>query len=261
VERGIHIEDGPDGVRTLAVCNPRKRNALDPGLLDLLQEALERPRADGAPVRALLLRGAGDQAFCSGYDIESLGSIGPDTPLPDEKIQAVLAALEAHPAPSVALVRGPAFGAGCDLACACDFRIADPTAVFSMPPARLGVVYAPEGLWRVTALVGPSRAKRMFLAARRVAAQDALQWGLLDELHATDQVEAAAIQLCAELAAGAPLAVSGMKRAFRALGAPVMDPVARAEQERLRRAAFLSEDAQEGRAAFLQKRSPRFRGR
>lgn len=261
MERGIHTEDRPDGIRALAVSNPPKRNALDAALLDLLLAALPRPRADGAPVRALLLRGAGDLAFCSGYDIESLDSVHPDGPLPDEKIQAVLGALEAHPAPSVALIRGPAFGAGCELACACDFRIADPTAVFAMPPARLGVVYAPEGLWRVTALVGPSRAKRMLLAAGRVSAEEALRWGLVDEVHASDQAEGAALRLCAELAAGAPLAVSGMKRAFRALGAPAMDGAERAELERLRRASFLSEDAKEGRAAFLEKRPPRFRGR
>src|SRR5437868_1329849 len=83
---------------------------------------------------------------------------------------------------------------------------------FSMPPAKLGIVYAPEGLARVSALVGSSRARRMFFLAERLGAQEALRVGLLDELRPEAEVAAAADALCAELAAGAPLAIAGMKR-------------------------------------------------
>jgi enoyl-CoA hydratase/carnithine racemase len=261
LERGVHGEDREGGVRALVLCNPSKRNALDPGLLGQLIDALSRPRADGQRVRALLLRGAAEgAAFCSGYDLAALGPAPEDGPLPDDLLQRAFLALESVDAPSVALVDGAAFGAGCELACACDFRVGTDRAVFSMPPARLGVVYAPEGLQRVMALVGPSRAKRMFLAGERLAAKEALEAGLLDEWHPDAGAEARAEALCAELAAGAPLAIAGMKRAFRALAAPALSAEERAELHTLRRAAFRSDDAREGRAAFLEKRPPRFRG-
>jgi len=262
VVHGIHVEDRPDCVRALVISNPTKRNALDPALLDQLIAALRRPRTDGEKVRALLLRGAGKDAFCSGYDLTALAdNISAEGPLPDHQLQRAMEALEAHDAPSVAYVNGPAFGAGCELACACDFRVGDPRAVFSMPPARLGIVYPPEGLQRVVALVGPSRARRMFLLAKKVEAGEALEAGLLDELHPESAAEAAASSLCAELAAGAPLAISGMKRTFHWLSSPIRTTEERAALERLRRAAFRSEDAREGRTAFLEKRQPRFRGR
>src|SRR4051812_25291553 len=206
MERGVHIEDRPDGVRALILSNPKKRNALDAGLLDDLMAALRRPRADGSRVRALLLRGAGSSAFCSGYDLAALDTISAGGPLPDEQLQRALEALEAHEAPSVAYVNGPAFGAGCELACACDLRVGDERAVFSMPPAKLGIVYAPEGLARLVALVGASRAKRMFFLAERMSARVALDAGLLDELHSEAGASAAVDALCAGLAAGAPLA-------------------------------------------------------
>jgi enoyl-CoA hydratase/carnithine racemase len=260
VERGIHIEDRPDGVRALTIANPRKRNALDPGLLDDLMAALRKPRGDGARVRALLLRGDGNDAFCSGYDLAALDTISAAGPLPDEQLQRVLEALEAHDAPSVAYVNGPAFGAGCELACACDLRVGDERAVFSMPPAKLGFVYAPEGLSRVAGLVGPSRAKRMFFLAERLTARIALDAGLLDELHSEAGAAAAVDALCAGLASGAPLAIAGMKRGFRWLGSPLRTAEERAELERLRRASYRSADAREGRAAFMEKRPPRFTG-
>lgn len=261
MEYGVHSEDRPDGVRALTLSNPKKRNALDAALLDQLIAALARPREDGQRVRALLLRGAGRGAFCSGYDLSGLEQVSAQGPLPDEKLQRALEALEAQDAPSVACVEGPAFGAGCELACACDLRVGDARAAFSMPPARLGVVYTPEGIQRVMALVGPSRAKRMFLGAERLDAEEARRAGLLDELRPEGEAGAAAEALCAALAAGAPLAIAGMKRAFRWLASPARSAEERAELERVRRASFLSADAREGRAAFLEKRAPKFEGR
>ncbi|HZN94434.1 MAG TPA: enoyl-CoA hydratase/isomerase family protein [Myxococcales bacterium] len=261
MEHGVHSEDRPNGVRALVISNPKKRNALDPELLDQLIAALRRPRADGEKVRALFVRGAGKSAFCSGYDIAALGdNISTEGPLPDQQLQRAMEALEAHDAPSVAYVNGPAFGAGCELACACDFRVGDAHAVFSMPPARLGIIYPPEGLQRVLALVGPSRAKRMFLLAQKLEAEEALRAGLLDELRPEDEAEEAANELCRELAAGAPLALAGMKRTFNWLAAPIRTVEEREMLERLRRAAFRSADAREGRSAFREKRAPRFKG-
>jgi enoyl-CoA hydratase/carnithine racemase len=129
-------------------------------------------------------------------------------------LRACLLKLERHPVPSVALVRGAAFGAGFDLAAACDFRVGTPDAVLSMPPAKLGIVYSAEGLARAARLVGLARAKSLFLTARRLDGPTALECGLLDECLEAEAAEARALELCATLAAGAPLAISGMKEVF-----------------------------------------------
>src|SRR5512132_3432061 len=120
MDRGIHLEDRPDGVRVLTLSNPRKRNALDPELLGQLCQALDPERAGG--VRALLVRGEGDH-FCSGYDLSGLERIPDEGPLPDDVLQRALSAVEAFPAVTVALVRGAAIGAGCELAVSCDLRV------------------------------------------------------------------------------------------------------------------------------------------
>ena len=167
-----------------------------------------------------------------------------------------------HPAPSVALVTGPAFGAGCELALACDFRVGDANAVFCMPPARLGVVYALKGLQRVVDRIGIGRARYMFLTGRRFGADQALRMGLLDVgVPTAAAARTEALALCRELAQAAPLAVAGMRRGFELLakGGGTADEQAR--YEALRRASFSSDDAVEGRAAILEKRTPRFEGR
>lgn len=256
MEPSLHVEDREGGVRVLTLSHPARRNALNDALLAQLDAALE----PAAHVRALLVRGAGG-AFCSGYDLTHLGPPGEDGRLPDDPLVACLLKLERHPAPSVALVEGAAVGAGFDLAASCDFRIGTPGAVFLMPPARLGIVYSPEGLARAARLVGVSRAKQLFLAARKLDAREALAWGLLDECLEPPHAEARARALCATLAEHAPLAVSGMKESF---GLLARAPLGASEQERLRglrAAAFASEDAKEGRTAFLEKRPPRFTGR
>ncbi|QQR42890.1 enoyl-CoA hydratase/isomerase family protein [Myxococcus xanthus] len=250
----LAVEDRDDGVRVLTLSNPARRNALDDGLLARLDAALE----PSPHVRALLVRGAGG-AFCSGYDLTHLGPPGADGRLPDDLLVECLLKLESHPAPSVALVEGAAVGAGFDLAASCDFRIGTQNAVFLMPPAKLGIVYSPEGLARAARLVGVARAKQLFLAARKLSAREALEWGLLDDCLA--DAETRALALCVTLAGHAPLAVSGMKESFGRLARAPLEEADRARLRGLRAAAFGSEDAKEGRAAFLEKRPPRFSGR
>ena len=249
------VEDRDEGVRVLTLSNPARRNALDDGQVARLDEALAS--APGK-VRAVLLRGAGG-TFCSGYDLNALGAPTEER-LPDDALMECLARLESLPLPSVALVQGWAFGAGFDLSASCDFRIGSEEAVFCMPPARLGIVYSPDGLMRAARLVGVARAKNLFLTGRRLDAKEALAWGLLDECLPAADAEARALEQCRTLAAQAPLAVAGMKESFGLLARASLGP---AEQQRLRglrAAAFGSEDAKEGRASFLEKRPPRFTG-
>ncbi|MEN9797568.1 MAG: hypothetical protein RL653_1264 [Pseudomonadota bacterium] len=252
------VEDvGP--VRVLTLSHPERRNALTPSLLDELA-AVYGP--GGSPgVRAFVLRGAGDKAFCSGYDLDALAPAG-EGELPDDAIQRTLGLLEAHPAPTVACVAGAAYGAGFELATACDVRVAAASARFCLPPARLGVIYAPEGLARLAALVGMGQARRLALASCVVDAPEALSIGLVEQLVPAGQPpDAVALQLAEALAAGAPLAVSGMRQVFAALGRGRLEEAESTRLRALRRAAFNSEDVREGRAAFLEKRPPAFKGR
>jgi enoyl-CoA hydratase/carnithine racemase len=251
----LHVEDRDDGVRVLTLSNPARRNALDDGQVARLDEALAS--APGK-VRAVLIRGAGG-TFCSGYDLNLLAAPTGDR-LPDDALMACLTRLESLPLPSVALVRGWAFGAGFDLSASCDFRIGAEDVVFSMPPARLGIVYSLDGLTRAARLVGVARAKNLFLTGRRVDGKEALAWGLLDECLPVADAETRALELCRTLAAQAPLAVAGMKEAFRLLARPALSEEERAHLREVRARAFASEDAKEGRAAFLEKRTPHFRG-
>lgn len=250
------VSDAAPGVRALRLSHPERKGALDDGALEALDRALD----DVAGVRVFLVRGE-PGAFSAGYDLSSLGVPDREAPLPDARLVQVLSRLERHPIPSVALLEGPAYGAGCELACACDFRVGDPRALFCMPPSRLGVVYSASGLARVARLVGLQRARTLFLTARKVPAAEAQAFGLLDVLAQPGAAEAEALALCGTLAGMAPLALAGHKRGLSLLEHPVPDAAEAQAHEALRRLAFQSDDAAEGVAAFLQKRPPVFRGR
>jgi len=249
----LRVEDhGP--VRLLTMANPGRRNAVDGVLLARLREELERAGTSGA--RCLVLRGEGERAFSAGYDIEKLG---PGTTA-DAQVEETMSALERCGPPVIAFVNGAAFGAGCELACACDLRVASEGAQLCVPPARLGIVYGARGIARVAGLVGPSRARQMFFTGAPVSAQVAMEWGLLDRVLPAGEAFADALALARGIADNAPLAVQGMKRIFARLTRPALTEDEEAEFTKLSRQAFDSEDAKEGRAAFLEKRPPKFLG-
>lgn len=248
-------------VLVLTLSNPSKRNALDPALCNALAEAV-RGMAD-QEVRCAVLTGEGDKAFCSGFDITALPSQSNLQDIGANPFDPLIDAVAASPVPIVAALNGGAFGGGCELAAACDLRIGHAGVVLAIPPAKLGIVYAARGLARLSALVGESRAREMFLAARSLEAQEAAQWGLIDYIVEPDQVLPRALQMAERIAELAPLAVQGMRRTFEALmrQRATLDPDTAAEIDRLRLAAFTSADGAEARAAFVEKRKPRFTGK
>jgi enoyl-CoA hydratase len=257
----LRAEDrGP--VRVLTLHNEPKRNALDFASLSELEDACARAARDG--VRCLVFRGAGERAFCSGFDIAAIPTGPQEGDRPDLAVERAMESVEAVPCPTIAFLNGAAFGAGAELAATCDLRVARPGVQIGMPPARLGVVYAPAGLRRFLHLVGPARARELFFTGRPVDAGEALAMGLVDRLVSADEAEGAALALAAEIAGNAPLAVQGMKRVLRLLEAAAERGFTAGEREevaQLRRRAFESDDVREGRDAFLEKRAPRFRGR
>jgi enoyl-CoA hydratase/carnithine racemase len=249
----VRAEDFPNGVRVVTLVRPASRNALTPQMLGALDEALQLVPG----IRALVVEGEGT-AFCAGYDLDCLEADAAAGRAPDGFIQDVFRRLEETPVPSVAVVHGAAFGAGCELACACDLRLGGADAVFCLPPLKLGIVYAPEGVWRLARLVGLQKAREMLLTGRTVSAEQARSWGLLDRIEA-DAV-AAGRALAEQLAEAAPLAMAGTRLVLRRLGRAPLSDADRLELEGVRARAFASADAAEGRAAVRERRPPRFRG-
>jgi enoyl-CoA hydratase len=247
-------------VRELALSHPARRNALTDGLLIRLAEEWTRAAHEG--MRCILLRGEGDRAFSSGYDLNALPATGDGTELPDAQLETTLDAIEQGPLPSVALLNGHAFGGGLDLAARCDLRIAVEGSLLGMPPARLGLVYAPRGLARFQALLGPGATRRLFLTGAPISAAEALRLGLVDEVCPTlADAEERALTCAEEIAANAPLALFGLRRILGELERAALAGVDAPKAETMRRVAFASADAREGREAFLAKRPPVFGGK
>jgi enoyl-CoA hydratase/carnithine racemase len=249
----VRAEDFPNGVRRVTLVRPASRNALTPRMLGELEQALQLLPG----IRALLVEGEGP-AFCAGYDLDCLEADASAGRAPDGLIQEVLHRLEEVSVPSVAVVHGAAFGAGCELACACDFRLGSADALFCLPPLKLGIVYAPDGVWRLGRLIGLQRTRDMLLTGRTLSAEQARSWGLLDRLEA--DAAAAGRALAEQLADAAPIAMAGTRLLLRRLGRAPLSAGDRLELEGVRARAFASADASEGRAAVRERRTPRFRG-
>ena len=245
----------------LFVNRPERRNALTPRLVRCLSGVLRWAGESGA-VRSVLLSGRG-LAFCAGYDIGDIGSDGDAAAGRERDLVNDLAAdVQRCPVPVVAAVNGPAVGGGCDLAAACDIRLGSTAALFAMPPARLGLLYAADGMRRLVLLAGLGTATEMFLTGNAVDAARAERVGLLTAVLDPDELLAAARKICARLAANAPLSVAGSKRVLALLTAdrPWTD-AERAELEEVQRRVWHSDDAREGPRAYRERRSPHFTGR
>jgi enoyl-CoA hydratase/carnithine racemase len=244
-------------VAIATIDRPERRNALNAELCSQLLEHLEAER----DLRAVVITGAGDQAFSAGADLvvraeDASEPGGGDTfrPAFDDLLQAIVY----YPAPVLAAVNGAAIGAGLQLAVACDVRVAANHATFSIPAARLGVFLSPANVHRLAALVGQGAARDLLLTARTFDVDDAIHVGLVQRY--ADDALAASLELASEIAELAPLTVQGHKRALNIVLGGV-DAVGEEEMRALEARAFASRDLQEGLAAFTEKRAPRFEGR
>lgn len=258
---GLRVErHGP--VLTIWFDRPEQRNSFTPTIARGLHEIL-RATATDREARVLVLRGAGHGAFSAGYDIGALADLASEGILPleaNDPYELAYAALLEHPLPTIAMVAGWAMGGGCSIAVGCDVRLAGESARFGMPPARLGVLYGHRDLRPFLDVIGPAWTRYLFFSGRVIDAPTALRIGLAHEVLPDDELERATYALAEEIAANAPLSVQGTKRVLH-LMQPPLDANAAAEIESLMRAAQTSEDMQEGRRAFLEKRKPEFKGR
>lgn len=258
---GLRLERrGP--VLTIWFDRPEQRNSFTPAIARALHDLL-RSTAQDPDGRILVLRGAGGRAFSAGYDIGALAELAAEGILPleaNDPYEQAYAALLEHPLPTIAMVSGWAMGGGCAIAVACDLRLAGESARFGMPPAKLGVLYGHRDFRPFLEVIGPAWTRYLFYTGRVIDAPTALRIGLVHEVVPDDALEQATYALAEEIAANAPLSVQGTKRVLRLLQPP-LDAQSTAEIERLMRQAQSSQDMQEGRRAFLEKRPPRFEGR
>ena len=217
----------------------------------------EVPESDA---RLVVLRGAGERAFMSGADIgEQEDEARRERFL--REAGAMIAAIGALPLPVLAVVRGYCLGAGVAVAAQSDLRIASEDAEFGVPAARLGLAYPYPEVARLTELVGAGAAADLLLTGRRAGAEEALRWGLVQSLHAPTELDRAAAATAAAIAANAPLSLRTAKLAVRTAAAGDHDGAARSEVDRLYAECGSSRDYAEGRAAFRERRPPRFEGR
>lgn len=243
-------------VATLTVNRPLKRNALDAETVAEMHGALDEVRIAKATV--LIVTGAGEKAFVSGADIAAIRERRRDDALASINSR-LMAAVETHEAVSIAAVNGVAFGGGCELALACDLRIAAEHAVFALPEPSLGIIPGAGGTQRLPRVVGLGRAKEMILTGARWDAAKALRYGLVSEVVPAAELLPAARRMAERILALGPLAVRLSKAA---LNASSQMPLAAglAFESTAQAITFESADKSEGTAAFLEKRRPEFRG-
>lgn len=250
-------------VTTITLNRPEKLNAFGGTMREELLDALRSAAADDG-TRVVVITGAG-RGFCAGGDVDfmaGLQKMGDEVAfrrLLDAGREIVMTIASMRP-PVIASVNGVAAGAGCNLALACDYRIAADTAKLGETFVRIGIHPDWGGTWLLPRLVGRSRALELMMTGRIIDAQEALAIGMVDRVVAPEDLARATEALAQSIASGPPLAVAGIKRALAAAERNDLRAQIELESEH-QREAFRSTDAAEGMAAFFEKRAAVFRGR
>jgi enoyl-CoA hydratase/carnithine racemase len=254
------LDEPAAGVTRLRISNPAKRGALDHEILDTLAATVQDLDA-----RCLVLTGD-DRMFSAGYDIGNLDE--QNFAERSEKLVAhpfhdALEALDAYKYPVIASLNGHAIGGGLELALTADMRIAARGIKLGMPPAKLGLIYSHTGLRKFLDVIGAAHTSELFHTGRNIDADRAAEIGLVNHVVDGDNLEGFVLDLAAEIASNAPLALKGNKRVIRALRDARAALPADLEKElvELRESCFYSEDFREGVRAFGEKRPPEWRDR
>ncbi len=246
-----------DGIATLTLNRPEKRNAINQAMIESLTAhftALEQHR----DVRVVVIRGAG-KVFCAGRDLREMGQQQNTTETTRTGVVELFHQLEALHHPTLAMVHGDALAGGCEMALHCDLRVAADVARFGMPLARLGLMVPFELMCKLIEVLGTACTKQFLLTAQPIDATRAYEIGLVHQVVPAADLESATYTMARAIAGNAPLALQGIKATIqRTLS--LREQIAHADLDALVERTRRSADAREGVRAWLEKRSPVFRG-
>src|SRR3954471_22092779 len=240
---------------TIRLNRPKHLNRLQAEDLDALVKLFDRIEADPA-IRVLVLTGTG-RAFSAGYDLGSIAERAANTQeqTAGSAFELVVNRLEDLAVPTICRLNGGVYGGSTDLALACDFRIGVDSCEMFMPAARLGLHYYKSGIQRYVSRLGVDNAQRLFLTAQRIGAPEMLRIGYLTATAPAEALDEEVDRLAAVLAANAPVAMRGMKRAINEFARGGLDEEGAARRHR---ESMRSAEIREGIAAFAEKRPPKF---
>jgi enoyl-CoA hydratase len=249
------------GVGYVTFNNPERLNAVSLDMWEATKRILDDFAADN-DIRAVVLTGAGGKAFVSGADISKFESERANLEAArayNKKSEGASASIAEFPKPTIAMIRGYCIGGGLGLATCCDLRIATDNSRFAVPAAKLGLGYGYIGLKRLTDIVGPAFAKEIFYTARQFDAQEALTMGLINRVVPSAELETSVKSITDMICANAPLTIQAVKYT---VGEILKDEGKRNVQGTVEMVekCFASNDYNEGRAAFMEKRKPVFTG-
>jgi len=250
----VRVETGD--VSTITIDRPEALNSLTVDTLEAFADAIGAAEAAGA--RALVVTGAGEKAFAAGADIAYMQDLSTaEAQAYAERGHAVVNALESFPAPVIASINGYAFGGGCEIAIACDLRVASERAVIGQTEIDLGIIPGWGGTQRLPRLVGDEVARRMIFFGERIDAQDAHEYGLVGDVMAHDELDDYVAGIAEELAAKPAGALRAAKEALN-LERRREPEAGLAYERRAWSGLFGSHDQREGMAAFVEDRDPAF---
>jgi enoyl-CoA hydratase/carnithine racemase len=253
-------QDGP--ITTVVFNRPRMRNAISLAMWTEIARVLEGLAKDDS-VRAIVLRGAGTQAFASGADISEFKEHRKDTETAlryGAQNEAAYRAIRYCAKPTVAMIFGYCIGGAMAVAMACDLRFAAEGSKFGIPAAKLSIIYGADAVGQLVDLVGPAYAKDILFSARTLDDREALAMGFIQRLVPEADLERVTYDYLKTVADNAPLSVRGAKATVQRY-LEGLDAERRAQLRAMARETYESEDYAEGTRAFLEKRPPRFVGR
>jgi enoyl-CoA hydratase/carnithine racemase len=257
------IKEVNNRVCTLTLNRPEKLNSLSPGLLKQLTATLNDLALEDT-VRAVVIRGSGDKAFCAGYDLNVLPTDEEESKNGEgiNPFEIAMDTVLRFPYPVIAMMNGYAFGGGCDLAVSCDIRLGAEDIRIGMVPAKLGVVYSAGGLKRFIRVIGQGRTRELFFTGRHFFAPFLHEIGFLNHMLPRDELESYTYAMAEEIANNAPLSLKGTKKVLGMIDDSIqLSPDALKKAEEIATRSFFSEDLKEGQAAFFEKRQPVFKGK
>lgn len=250
-----------EAVARLSIDNPTRKNALTLAMWQAIPDAVAAAEAVDA-ARVILLSGAGQTDFSAGADISEFATVRKNAVTArhyEEANSAAFRAIRAARMPVLASIRGVCFGGGFGLAAAADLRLADETARFCLPPAKLGLAYPVDAIADIVAGLGSQRARRALYTGEDYGAAEMKAAGFLETVTTPERLETEALALAEAIAANAPLSIRSAKLAIRAL---VEDrPELAVSAGEIGASTFDSADYAEGRQAFAERRKPVFTGR